>query len=169
MLKTMLSRLRHNHALEHATINLASQRYPGIQVVGFSDPMGFSLYTALSTDKIAPLVREGLTMLKAGHGQLALHDNCGTNVVVTATLTTLATLLGLGRRTKRPLRRLVRRLPYAVLLNALALFAAPSAAHWVQSKVTTDPHLEHVEIAGVITDHKGGVRRIRVRTVQYQG
>jgi hypothetical protein len=169
MLKSMLRRLRRNHALEHATVNLVSQRYPGIQIVGFSDPLGFSLYTALSTEKIEPLVRDALASLKAGHRQLALHDNCGTNVVVTALLTTIATLLGFGKRTKRPLRRLVRRLPYAVLLNTMALFAAPSAAHWVQSNLTTDPHLENVEITGVNTDHKGGVRRIRVRTVHYQG
>ena len=166
MLKTMLHRLRRNHALEHATINLASRRYPGIQVIGFSGPQGFSLYTSLSVDKIAPLVREALATLKSGHAELALHDNCGTNIVVTAMLTTLATLLGMGRRTKRPLRRLVERLPYAVLLNTLALFAAPSAGHWIQSKVTTDPHLENVELGTLFADYKGGLQRIRVHTVQ---
>ena len=169
MLKTMLRQLRRNHALEHATINLASQRFPGTQFVGFSDPQGFSLYTALSADKVAPLVHEAIATLKAGHGQFAVHENCGTNIVVTAMLTTMATLMAMGRRTKRPLRRLVERLPYAVLLNAFALFAAPSAGHWIQSNVTTDPHLENVEIGAVFTDNKGGLRRVRVNTVQKYG
>ena len=166
MLKTILRHLRRNHALEHATINLASQRYPGIQIIGFSGPLGFSLYTELSVDKIAPLVHKALAALKSGHAQLAVHDNCGTNIVVTAMLTTMATLMGMGRRTKRPLRRLAERLPYAVLLNAIALFAAPSAGHWIQSKVTTDPQLENVKIGSLFTDYKGGFQRIRVHTVQ---
>jgi hypothetical protein len=166
MLKTYLRRLQRNHALEHATINLVNQRYPGVQIIGLSDPAGFNLYTSLAVDKVAPLVGEALDRLKSGQIQLALHDNCGTNVVVTAMLTTLATLLGMGRRTKRPLRRLIERLPYAILLNALALFAAPSAAYWVQSKVTTDPHLENVEIGTLHTNHKGGMQRVRVHTIQ---
>ena len=167
MLKTLLGRLRRNHALEHATINLASQRYPGVNIIGLSGPLGFSLYTSLSADKIVSLVREALTALKAGHNHLAIHPNCGTNIVVTATLTTLATLLGLGKRTKRPVHRLVERLPYAVLLNAVALLAAPSAGQWIQSTVTTDPHLEGVEIGALFTrPHRGGLQRIRVHTVQ---
>jgi hypothetical protein len=107
-------------------------------------------------------------MLKSGHTHLAVHKNCGTNVVVTAVLTTMATLMGLGRRTRRPIRRLVRRLPYAILLNAVALFAAPSAGHWIQSKVTTDPNLEALEIGKISSDRKGKMQRIRVQTVQTQ-
>jgi hypothetical protein len=166
MLKTLLSSLRRNHALEHATINLASQRYPGIQITGFSGPMGFNLFTSLPADKVIPLVREALAALKDGQTHLAVHHNCGTNIVVTAMLTTLATLMGMGRRTKRPVRRMVERLPYAVLLNALALLAAPSAGQWVQSKVTTDPHLDGVEIGSLLTDYRGGLQHIRVHTVQ---
>jgi hypothetical protein len=166
MLKMMWGRLRRNHALEHATINLVNQRYPGVHIVGFSDPLGFSLYTSLGVEKIAPLVDQALAMLKHGHARLAVHDNCGTNIVVTALLTTLATLMGMGRRTRRPLRRFARRLPYAVVLNTLAIFAAPSAGFWIQSNVTTDPHLENVDIDSVFIDYKGWLQRIRVRTAQ---
>ncbi len=166
MLKTLLSRLRRNHALEHATINLASQRYPGVRIVGLSGPLGFSLYTPLSADEVVPLVREALAALKAGQAHLALHHNCGTNIVVTAMLTTLATLMGMGRRTKRPMRRMLERLPYVVLLNVIALLAAPSAGQWIQGKVTTDPHLDDVEIGSLFTDYRGGLQRIRVHTVQ---
>lgn len=166
---TMLGRLRRNHALEHATINLVSQRYPGVHIAGLSGPLGFSLYTSLSADRVVPIVREALAALKAGHAHLAIHHNCGTNIVVTATLTTLATLAGIGRHTntKRPLRRMAERLPYAVLLNTLALLVAPSAGQWMQSMVTTDPHLEGVEIGAFFTNpQRNGLQRIRVHTVQ---
>lgn len=166
MLKTMLSHLRRNHALEHATINLSSQRYPGAKIAGMSGPLGFSLYTSLSADAVVPLVREALAALKAGQAHLAVHHNCGTNIVVTATLTTLATLMGIGKRTRRPVRRLLERLPYAVLLNTFALLAAPSAGQWVQSRLTTDPHVEGVGIGSIFTDYRGGLQRIRVHTVQ---
>ncbi|MDF1512496.1 MAG: DUF6391 domain-containing protein [Anaerolineae bacterium] len=167
MLKTLVYQLRRNHALEHATINLASQRYTDAHIAGVSDPLGFTLYTTLSADKVVPLVREALAALKAGQSHLAVHHNCGTNVIVTATLTTLATLVSLGRRTKHPVRRMVERLPYAVLLNALALLAAPSAGQWMQNKVTTDPQVEDVEIGALFTRQvRHGVQRIRVRTDQ---
>ncbi len=166
MLKTLLSRLRRNHALEHATINLSSQQYPAARIAGMSGPLGFSLYTTLSADRVIPLVHEALAALKAGQGHLAVHHNCGTNIVVTATLTTLASLLGIGKLARRPVRRLLERLPYAILLNTLALLAAPSIGAWAQSQLTTDPHLEDVRIGSIVSDYRGGLQRIRVHTVQ---
>ena len=169
MIEKLIRRLRRNHALEHATINLAAKRYPGVQVIGLSGIRGFTLYTSLPVDRVVPLVREALAALQAGKIQLAVHPNCGTNVVVTASLTTLATLLGMGSRTRRPVRRFVERLPYAVMLNALALMVAPSAGQWVQRKVTTDPDLDGVEIGSLFSDHHGGMQRVRVHTIQKVG
>lgn len=169
MIKKLISRLRRNHALEHATINLAFERYPGVQVIGLSGIRGFTLYTTLSVDRVVPLVRGALAALQAGEAQLAVHHNCGTNVVVTASLTTLATLLGMGPRTRRPVRRFVERLPYAVMLNALALLVAPSAGQWMQQKVTTDPDLDGVEIGSLFSVRHGGMQRIRVHTIHKAG
>jgi len=54
MSATLIRRIRQNHALEHATIALLGQRYPRTQVVGFSGPLGFTLYTNLSVKEIYP-------------------------------------------------------------------------------------------------------------------
>lgn len=164
MIRTMLQRVQRNHALEHATINLLSRRYPKANIMGFSGPLGFTLYSSLTAEEIIPAAREALRALKAGDAALAVHENCGTNLVITAMLTTSATLLGLGLRSRRSFRDFLERLPQAVLLNAVALIFAGPLARWVQSNVTTDPDVRNVEIASFFTDYQGGLRRIRVHT-----
>ena len=155
--------IRRNHALEHATLNLLGKRHPGAQAMGISGPWGFTIYTSLTAEEIVPAAMEALRRLKAGEGALRVHRNCGTNTVVTATLTTLATLFGI-RGTKQAFRKHLERLPHLVLLNVLALLTAPPLAEWVQGTLTTDPNVANVEIASVFTDYSRGLQRIRVHT-----
>jgi hypothetical protein len=162
---TWLDRIRRNHALEHATLNLLGRQYPGAQAMGMSGPRGFTIYTSLTAEEIVPAVMEALKRLKAGEAALRVHRHCGTNMVVTATLTTLATLLGI-QSTKPSLRKHIGRLPHLILLNVLALFVAPPLAEWVQGTLTTDPDLASVEVASVFTDYFRGMQRIRVHTRQ---
>jgi hypothetical protein len=160
-----IHRIRRNHALEHATLNLLGKRHPGAQAMGISGPWGFTIYTSLTAEEIVPAAMEALRRLKAGEGALRVHRNCGTNMVVTATLTTLATLFGI-RGTKQSFRKHLERLPHLVLLNVLALLTAPPLAEWVQGTLTTDPNVVNVEIASVFTDYSRGLQRIRVHTRQ---
>jgi len=155
--------IRRNHALEHATLNLIGKQHPNAQAMGLSGPRGFTIYTSLTAEEIVPAAMEALKRLKAGEGALRVHRNCGTNTVVTATLTTLATLFGI-RGTKSSLRKRLERLPHLILLNVLALLAAPTLAEWVQGTLTTDPDVADVEIASVFTDYYRGLQRIRVHT-----
>lgn len=164
MFASWLNRIRRNHALEHATINLVTQHYPLAQVVGFSGPGGFTLYTSLTAEEIIPAVRQALTKLKTGEQELRVHPNCGTNLVVTAALTTLATLGGIGTNTSW--RKRLERLPQAILLNVFALMVARPVGEWVQTNITTDPNLINTEIASIFTDYQGSLRRIRVHTRQ---
>jgi hypothetical protein len=164
----LFGKIQRNHALEHATINLLTQQYPGARVMGISGPMGFALYSSLTADEVIPAVRQALTALQAGEAWLAVHENCGTNLVITAMMTTLASLLGLGygRRSRRGLSDLVQRLPQVVLLNAAALAAAEPVARWVQTNWMTNPDLGDTEISSFFTDFQGGLRRVRVHTRQ---
>ncbi|MBN1246964.1 MAG: hypothetical protein JXC32_04860 [Anaerolineae bacterium] len=173
-LRRWVDRIRQNHALEHATINLLSRRYADAQVMGVSGPAGFTLYSTLTAEEIVPTVRRALEALKGGESGLAVHAHCGTNLVITAGATTVATLLGLGYvpdllREKEAGRQrswmgLVERLPQAVLLNAVALVAAMPVARWVQANVTTRAEVGDLEIASFFTDYRGGMNRVRVRT-----
>ena len=45
----VLSAVRHNHALEHATLHVLSQRFPGVKMAGVSIPQGFFLFAYLPT------------------------------------------------------------------------------------------------------------------------
>ncbi|MGC9468684.1 MAG: DUF6391 domain-containing protein [Anaerolineae bacterium] len=168
-LTEVVTRTRQNHAFEHATINLLAQRFAGAQVMGFSGPLGFTLLSTLTAEQIIPTVREALVALKAGQSELAIHENCGTNLVMTGLLTTFATILGLGRYVfpgdrKRDVWGFLERLPEVVLLNVVALVIAAPVARSVQANVTTDPDLQDIEIASIFTDSRGGRRRIRVYT-----
>lgn len=164
MLSTFVNRIRCNHTLEHATINLITQRYPLAQVLGFSGPLGFTLYTTLTAEEVTPAAMQALKRLKGGETALRLHANCGTNMVVTATLTTLAALVGIGNSPS--FRKRLERLPQAILLSVAALLAARPVGEWVQAHVTTATDLAQVEIASIFTDYQGGLRRIRVYTRQ---
>lgn len=166
MLANLLRRVQRNHALEHATINMLSRRYPKAHLIGLSGPGGFTLLTSLTAEEIVPAVRQALAALKSGDVALAVHENCGTNLVVTAALTTLATFIGLGLQRKRKARDLLERVPQAMVLNALAVMAATPLGHWVQENVTTDSDVRDLEIASFFTDYQGNMRRIRVHTRQ---
>ncbi len=161
---SLLQHIRRNHALEHATINLISQQYPLAQVVGFSNPWGFTLYTSLTAEEIVPAVMKALQRLKAGETNLRIHANCGTNLAVAALLTASATLIGVGKETSW-LKRL-ERFPQLILLNVLALIVARPLGEWAQANLTTDPDLSKMEIASIFTDFQGSLRRIRVHTRQ---
>jgi hypothetical protein len=168
--RELLNRIRRNHALEHATINLLTRRYPGAHIAGLSGPLGFTLLSSLTGEQIVPTIRHALNSLKTGEEDLAVHENCGTNLVITAALTTLATVAGLGgyalprnRSTRTPLG-LLQRFPQIVLLNVIALVAASPMSRWVQSNVTTSADLQDVEIASIVTDYRGHLHHISVHT-----
>ncbi|MBN1873704.1 MAG: hypothetical protein JXA33_05700 [Anaerolineae bacterium] len=147
----ILHQIRRNHALEHATINLLAQRHPNAQIVGLSGPLGFTLYTTLTAEEVVPAAMQALNRLKAGENNLRIHQQCGTNLVVTATLTTLASLIGLsGDREKLHCHRL-ERLPSIILLNALALLFARPIAEWVQANITTAQDMDPMEITSIFT------------------
>ncbi len=157
----ILQQVRRNHALEHATISLLSERYPHAQVLGLSGPRGFTLYTNLTAAEIFPAVTDALAFLKAGQSQRALHANCGTNLLAAATLTTLTTLLAMRWRC-RSARKVYEDLPQLILLNALALTLSRPAGYWLQAKITTDAQVGNAEVASFLSDYQGSLRRIRV-------
>lgn len=174
-LRSVLDHIRRNHALEHATINLLSLRHPDAHIVGFSGRFGFVIYSTIALEEVISAVREGLKGLRAGASQLAIHTNCGTNLVVTASLTTLATLIGMGDilfsgkdKSNRLRRRwgwmLAERLPQTVLLNVVALFLAGPIGRWIQSHVTTKAEVGDLDVISFVTDIRGGMRRVRVYT-----
>lgn len=96
-LQQLSRRVRQHHAIEHATIHLLSERFSHQRFTGYSDPFGFTIHGDVDEFALRRTVSDALLRLQTGESELARHPNCGTNIVTTAVLVTLAALLP-GRR-----------------------------------------------------------------------
>jgi hypothetical protein len=76
-------RLRQNHALEHATINVLRNRHRISGVVGMPDIAGFHLRGRVAPDVAVSATQEALRRLKKGERELAWSRRCPTSLVST--------------------------------------------------------------------------------------
>ena len=92
MINSTINRIRRNHGLEHATIHVLSEGHKRFSAQGNSDHRGFHLniYGDVTEEEVAAAVTEAHRRLRAGERHLAVHPNCGTVLVTTAVLATLA-------------------------------------------------------------------------------
>lgn len=150
---------RYNHALEHATLHLLQRRFPRAWMAGFSDGKGITFYSELTAEEILPALHEALTQLRNGAVGLAVHPNCGTNLVASASLAVAASWLSLALT---PRRSLVERFLQAVLMTMGALLLAPQVGTWLQARVTTDAALPEAQVSSLFADGWGKYNRVRV-------
>lgn len=159
----MLLRVRRNHALEHATLHVLSQRKPQTSLAGQSDFGGFWILGDVSTAEVKASVEEALTRLKGGESRLAVHPFCGTNLLASAILGSLAAMsafLGSGKR----LRDKVERLPFAISLVALSMVFARPLGGWLQRNVTTSGEVGGMKIRSVRAMRGRWLRTHRIST-----
>lgn len=151
-----LLRLRRNHALEHATIHLLSARGPRTLLIGRSDTRGFYLAGEVSTEALQQAVHQALARLQAGESGLAVHPNCGTNLMTGALLAGSASFLVAGMTRRRRWSDWLDQWPAALLAAALGLLAAHPLGMALQRRVTTASQPGGLRILSV--------RRVRART-----
>jgi hypothetical protein len=149
--------LRQHHAIEHATVTILSQRLPGVPMMARSDLSGFTLFGEVDAATVEAAANEAMARLQGGETNLAVHPNCGTNLVTSAVLSGAAAMLAAGGKN----RSWADRLPAAVLATTLALIVAVPAGRWMQQNVTTSPQVDGLRITGV-TKLQGPVARHRV-------
>jgi hypothetical protein len=128
---------RRNHALEHATIHILSERFPGRSMGGHSNPTGFLLIGDLPTEAVRDAVSAALTRLQNGEHHLAIHEGCGTNYVVTGGLAALFAFVGMSGTKNN--RERWDRLPLVMLLSILAFIIGRPLGPALQKGVTTQP------------------------------
>ncbi len=158
----VLSRIRRNHGLEHATIHILSKKVPGISTAGHSDAGGFWLLGDLDTEQVRAAVHEALARMRAGEHHLAVHPNCGTNFVVSGAFAGLAGAAALmGAR--RPSDKLSR-LPLAMTFATIALILVHPLGFRVQQRVTTSGHPGTLEIVGINPTRRGRWQAHRILT-----
>lgn len=159
----ILSRIRRNHGLEHATLHVLSQRRPGLNLAGHSDARGFWLLGDVPIEEVQSAVEEALRRLRAGERNLAVHQNCGTNFVTAGSLAGLAAgvaMLGTGRR----FRDKVERLPMAMVMATVALIVGHPLGSLLQEHVTTSGQPAGLRVVEIAAARRGGIKAYRVTT-----
>jgi hypothetical protein len=159
----ILSRIRRNHGLEHATLHILSQRFPRQALAGHSDTRGFWIVGDVPTEDIQQATQEALQRMRSGEGQLAIHPNCGTNFAASGILAGLAAflaMLGAGRRFRDKLERL----PLVATMATLALILAQPLGFYLQERVTTSGEPGALEVVEIKPSKRGRVVAHRVLT-----
>lgn len=127
---------RRNHALEHATIHVLSSRVRGLRMAGRSDATGFVLIGEADTGAVERAVHDALRRMQRGEHGLAIHPNCGTNLVTTGYLTSLVAVLGTRGATRR--EDLLNRIPALMMAMIATIIISQPIGTWLQRHVTTD-------------------------------
>ena len=160
--------VRRNHGLEHATIHILNRRR--YQLSGRSSDKGFVLLGEVPTEQVESAVIEALQRMKAGERKLAIHPNCGTNLVTTGILATAAAYLGFAGRGRR---QGWERFPtMVVVMMAVVLLSMPLGMS-LQRHFTTEGDPGEMELVSVTRDvvtlpFKGQPITVH-RIVTYQG
>jgi hypothetical protein len=159
----LLSRIRRNHGLEHATLHVLAERMPSRSVAGHSNVTGFWILGDVTTAELSSAVQEALGRLQNGEHSLAIHPNCGTNFATSGVMAGLAASLamfGAGRRFRDKLERV----PLAVTLATLALIVAQPMGLKFQQNVTTSGYPDGLKVLEVRQANRGKVTAHRVIT-----
>src|SRR5258706_10299427 len=112
----VVRRTRRNHGLEHATVHVLSSRIKNLSIAGRSDGSGFWLMGDVPTDQVESAAAEALQRIRNDEHDLAVHPNCGTGLVTTGLMASMAGMLG-NNGVKRGGRDYMARLATTMLLT----------------------------------------------------
>jgi hypothetical protein len=138
-------RTRRNHALEHATIHLLNRQK--FILSGRSDANGFIIIGEVPTTKVETAAKEALRRLRDGEHSLAIHPNCGTNLVTTGLLTTTIAALGFSGINRR---RAWDRFPLMMALVMGTLLYSQPLGMTLQRYFTTEGDPGDMEYVGIV-------------------
>ena len=139
-----IRRTRRNHGLEHATITVLTPR--GYRLSGRSDDGGFVLLGDVPTEAVEQAAAEALRRMKNGEHQLAVHPNCGTNLVTTGFLATLVALVGMGGSSRKDA---MNRFPYVSTAMMGVILFGPLLGMNLQRHFTTEGDPGDLEIVNI--------------------
>ena len=159
----LISHIRRNHALEHATLHMLSNHLPHAMIMGHSDAGGFWIIGDVPSETLHAAVQEAMARLRAGEHQLAIHPNCGTNFVTAGVLAGLAgaaAMVGSSRR----VTDMLSRLPIAAALATLALIISQPLGLLLQARVTTSGEPGTLEVTAITHRKQGSLTVHRIQT-----
>ena len=103
------------------------------------------------TEEVESAVVEALSRMKAGERKLAVHPNCGTNLVTTGFLAAAVAFLGFAGR---GWRRSWERFPTMVVAMMAVVFLSMPLGMSLQKHFTTEGDLGDMELVSVTRDTK---------------
>lgn len=159
----IISRIRRNHGLEHATLHTLASHLPYTMLAGHSDVGGFWIIGDVPQEVLHAAVQEAINRLRSGESRLAIHPNCGTNYATAGALAGMAgalAMLGTGKR----LRDKLNRLPFAAALATIALMIAQPLGLLLQARVTTSGDPLSLEVTAITHRMQGMVSIHRIQT-----
>jgi len=162
-MSSFISRTRRNHGLEHATLNLLAKSHPGKPFAGHSDGGGFWILGDISSESLSQVVQQALAKLQAGQSDLAIHKNCGTNLLVSGFAAGLAGAAGLIGTGNKP-RDKFERIPLITLFSVAALLLSRPLGPMLQRQVTVNPDPGQLTIISVVRHSLNGTTAHRIRT-----
>jgi len=158
----MLSRIRRNHGLEHATLTILSQYFPHHHLAGYSFPGGFFLLGDIPTEQVRQAVVQALVRMNNGERSLAVHPNCGTNYVVAGFVA--GTLAWLGLAGAKDKRERIERLPLVLTLAILGLVISQPLGPKIQERITTSGDPQGLSVVDIFPLRFGRFSLHRVTT-----
>ena len=162
-MSSLISRIRRNHGLEHATLNLLAKTHPRKPFAGHSDTGGFWILGDIPTDELNQTITDALEKLRSGQSSLAIHQNCGTNLLVSGFASGLAGAAGLIGVGKRP-RDKFERIPIITALSVLALIVSRPLGPIIQKNLTTSGTPGPLKVISITKQSLNGVSAHRVKT-----
>lgn len=140
----LIKRIRRNHAYEHATVHMLNRQ--NFILSGRSDNEGFVVVGDVPTEKVEKAAQDALKRLKRGEKALAVHPNCGTNLVTAGVLTSLVGAVGFfGAKPAR----IWERFPVVMLGMMFAVLFSQPIGMKVQEHITTEGEPGDLEFVDV--------------------
>jgi hypothetical protein len=156
-------RTRRNHGLEHATIHMLSHKVKDLRIVGRSDAKGFWLWGDVATEDVREALDKALTRMKGGEHNLAIHPNCGTNLVTVAMLGTVATMAALVGSEREPGGKFAR-LPLIMLGIMIAAIFGQPIGRQIQEHITTLGDPGDLRVIEIRPTTRAGMTAHRIET-----
>ena len=162
-LRLFVSRIRRNHALEHATIHVLTSQNPYLSLIGYSDWKGFNIYGQLELEQLTQAAQEALKRLKAGERHLAIHPRCGTVLATMGILGGLVAFLTMGLSRSRSRFRWAS-LPDVLTATTAGVVMGQPVGLLLQQHLTTSADMGDLRIVRVFRQGQTSVPVLRVET-----
>ena len=102
----------------------------------------------IPTDTLSETVTEALIRLRSGERELAVHRNCGTNLLISGFAAGIAGTAGLIGVGKRPWDK-IERVPLITMFSVIALILARPLGPLFQRRFTTSGDPEGLKISSI--------------------